>query len=112
MKRIYIITVSSALFVILAVFGLHLLLQDDSEQRTITAGFVYVGDTSTAYTGNFVKAQKAVEKKYGSRVRTIARFNVAEGSEDGILKDLVEEGCDIIFSTSFGNGETLNPCAE
>jgi hypothetical protein len=73
MKRIYIITISSALFVILAAFGLHLLTQDDSEQRNITVGFVYVGDTSTAYTGNFVKAQKAVEKKYGSRVRTIAR---------------------------------------
>ena len=112
MKRIYIITVSSALFVILAVFGLHLLLQDDSEQRTITAGFVYVGDTSTAYTGNFVKAQKAVEKKYGSRVRTIARFNVTEGSEDGILKDLVEEGCDIIFTTSFGFGEKAKQWAK
>ena len=112
MKRIYIITVSSALFVILAVFGLHLLLQDDSEQRTITAGFVYVGDTSTAYTGNFVKAQKAVEKKYGSRVRTIAQFNVTEGSEDGILKDLVEEGCDIIFTTSFGFGEKAKQWAK
>ena len=105
MKRIYIITISSALLVILAAFGLHLLTKDDGEQRTITAGFVYVGDTSTAYTGNFVKAQKAVEKKYGDRVRTIARFNVTEGSEDGILKELVEEGCDIIFTTSFGFGE-------
>ena len=73
---------------ILAAFGLHLLTQDDSEQRNITVGFVYVGDTSTAYTGNFVKVQKAVEKKYGSRVRTIARFNVTEGSEDGILEEL------------------------
>ena len=98
MKRIYIITISSALFVILAAFGLHLLTQDDSEQRNITVGFVYVGDTSTAYTGNFVKVQKAVEKKYGSRVRTIARFNVTEGSEDGILEELVEAGCDIILS--------------
>lgn len=112
MKRIYIITISSALFVILAAFGLHLLTQDDSEQRNITVGFVYVGDTSTAYTGNFVKAQKAVEKKYGSRVRTIARFNVTEGSEDGILEDLVEAGCDIIFTTSYGFGEKAKQWAE
>ena len=112
MKRIYIITISSALLVILAAFGLHLLTQDDSEQRNITVGYVYVGDTSTAYTGNFVKAQKAVEKKYGSRVRTIARFNVTEGSEDGILEELVEAGCDIIFTTSYGFGEKAKQWAE
>ncbi len=112
MKRIYIITISSALLVILAAFGLHLLTQDDSEQRNITVGYVYVGDTSTAYTGNFVKAQKAVEKKYGSRVRTIARFNVTEGSEDGILEELVEAGCDIIFTTSYGFGEKAKRWAE
>ena len=100
------------MFVILAAFGLHLLTQDDSEQRNITVGFVYVGDTSTAYTGNFVKAQKAVEKKYGSRGRTIARFNVTEGSEDGILEDLVEAGCDIIFTTSYGFGEKAKQWAE
>lgn len=112
MKRIYIITISSALLVILAAFGLHLLTQDDSEQRNITVGYVYVGDTSTAYTGNFVKAQKVVEKKYGSRVRTIARFNVTEGSEDGILEELVEAGCDIIFTTSYGFGEKAKQWAE
>ena len=48
------------MFVILAAFGLHLLTQDDSEQRNITVGFVYVGDTSTAYTGNFVKVQQRI----------------------------------------------------
>ena len=54
MKRIYLITFSSALLVVLAAFCLHVLMRDDTKQRKITIGFVYVGDTSTAYTGNFV----------------------------------------------------------
>ena len=105
MKRIYLITFSSALLVVLAAFCLHVLMRDDTKQRKITIGFVYVGDTSTAYTGNFVKAQKAVEKKYAGQVKTIPKFNVTEGSEESILQELVDDGCDMIFTTSFAFGE-------
>lgn len=105
MKRIYLITFSSALLVVLAAFCLHVLMRDDTKQRKITIGFVYVGDTSTAYTGNFVKAQRAVEKKYAGQVKTIPKFNVTEGSEESILQELVDDGCDMIFTTSFAFGE-------
>ena len=88
MKRIYWITFSSALLVVLAAFCLHVLMRDDTKQRKITIGFVYVGDTSTAYTGNFVKEQKAIEKKYAGQVKTIPKFNVTEGSEESILQEL------------------------
>mgnify|MGYP002555381124 CR=1 FL=1 len=91
MKRIYLITFSSALLVVLAAFCLHVLMRDDTKQRKITIGFVYVGDTSTAYTGNFVKAQRAVEKKYAGQVKTIPKFNVTEGSEESILQELVDD---------------------
>ena len=42
MKRIYLITFSSALLVVLAAFCLHVLMRDDTKQRKITIGFVYV----------------------------------------------------------------------
>ena len=100
MKRIYLITFSSALLVVLAAFCLHVLMRDDTKQRKITIGFVYVGDTSTAYTGNFVKAQKAVEKKYAGQVKTIPKFNVTEGSEESVLQELVDDGCDMITQPS------------
>lgn len=112
MKRVYLITVISAVAVFVFAAGLHLLIGDDGSERMVTAGFVYVGDTSTAYTGNFVKAQKALEKKYGDRLKTIAKFNVTEGSEGEILEELVEAHCDIIFTTSFGFGETAKKWAE
>ena len=63
MKRIYLITFSSALLVVLAAFCLHVLMRDDTKQRKITIGFVYVGDTSTAYTGNFVARRKKADLK-------------------------------------------------
>ena len=46
MKRIYLITFSSALLVVLAAFCLHVLMRDDTKQRKITIGFVYVGDAA------------------------------------------------------------------
>lgn len=111
MKRIYAITLLSALVVILAAFGLQSILSADGSDRTVKVGFVYVGDASTAYTNNFIKAQTSVENLYGERVQTIAKYNVAEGSEASALQELVEEGCELIFTTSFGYGETTKEFA-
>ena len=112
MKRVYLITVVSALAVFLLAAGLNWITRDSRRERTITAGFVYVGDTSTAYTGNFVKAQKVLEKTYGKQIKTIAKFNVTEGNEDQVLQELVDAHCDIIFTTSFGFGEKAKEWAK
>ena len=102
MKRIYGITIITAVSVILAVVGLYSIFWHDDDSRTIKAGFVYVGDASTAYTSNFMDAQEAVDNAFGDRVKTIAKYNVAEGAERESMEELVEEGCDIIFATSYG----------
>lgn len=105
MKRIYGITVISAIVVILITFFVHYFAHDRELERTIKAGFIYVGDASTGYTNNFVKAQNAIEKNYDGRVETIPKFNVPEEEVEGALQELVEAGCELIFSTSYGYGE-------
>ena len=56
-KRIYVITIISAVVVILLAFVLHYFLHGREEGKTVKVGFIYVGDTSTGYTNNFVNAQ-------------------------------------------------------
>ncbi len=104
MKRIYLTAVFSALLVLFAVTGFRVLCFHDDADRTMKIGFLYVGDASTSYTSNFIKAQSAVEREYGDRVETIAKYNVPDGGEEEALQELVDEGCALIFSTSFAYG--------
>mgnify|MGYP000918036387 CR=1 FL=1 len=82
-----------------------------SDGDVTKVGFVYIGDDSEAYTANFIAAQTAIEKQYGSSVKTIAKYNVAEDAVEDPLVELCEAGCDIIFTTSFGYGEVAKELA-
>lgn len=82
-----------------------------TEGDVTKVGFVYIGDDSQAYTANFIAAQTAIEKQYGKSVQTIAKYNVAEDAVEDPLVELCEAGCDIIFTTSFGYGETAKELA-
>ena len=97
MKRIYAISFISTIAVIIVAALFQFLVLDKRTQKHIKVGFVYVGDTSTVYTGNFVKAQNAIEKQYGDRVKTYAKYNVPEGNEGEILQELIDTGCELIF---------------
>ena len=112
MKRIYGITIITACAMIFAVVGLYNMFWKKDADRTIKVGFVYVGDASTAYTGNFMEAQEAVDNAFGDQVHTIAKYNVAEGAERQSIEELVEEGCDIIFATSYGYETVTKELAE
>ena len=52
----------------------------------LKVGFVYSEDESTPYTANFVKAQRALEDEYGSKVEILARSNVL--SREGLFRIL------------------------
>lgn len=105
MKRVYIITVLTAIAVIAAVTGIYRMVSGDEEEKKIRVGFIYVGDSSTTYTGNFIKAQTEIENQYGEQVETLAKYNVPEGTEEEALKELVQAKCDLIFATSYAYGE-------
>lgn len=110
--RNYGMTLLGAVTLILVLSVASCLVHGKQEDISIKVGFVYVGDTSTGYTNNFYKAQQAVEKEYGERVTTIAKFNVPEDQAEGALQALVEEGCKLIFATSYGYGESTKAYAK
>lgn len=112
MKRIYIVTILSALAVIALFYGIYPHLPSKATERNIKVGFVYIGDASTPYTSNFMKAQEAIEEQFGESVETIAKYNIAEGNEEQALRELINAGCELIFTTSYGYGETVKRLAE
>lgn len=112
MKRIYIITFITAILSVVAIVGINIALFSKDMDKTIKVGFMYVGDASTAYTNNFMKAQKAVEEAYGNQVIAVAKYNVSEGLEDKYFQELIDEKCDIIFATSFGYADAAKRFAQ
>lgn len=112
MKRVYAVTLLSAIVVLLAVFGINKIVTKDDEGKCLKVGFIYVGDDSNAYTSNFVKAQKSLKTQYKDRVEIVAKYNVSEGTEGDALEDLIISGCDMIFATSYGYGETVKEYAQ
>lgn len=111
MKRAYLITFITCIIAAAGTFLFTRLFEDDGD-RVVKVGFIYVGDASTGYTGNFIDAQLELEKVYGDKVQIMAMYNVAEGTESEYLQQLVDEGCDIIFSTSYNFGVTTKQFAE
>ena len=112
MKRVYTLTIICSVTLILLFHGTMIVnSMFDNHKDHIKVGFLYVGDGCDAYTNNFIKAQKAIEVEYGDAVEIIAKYNVAEGTEEKYLLELVDNGCDIIFTTSYGYGETAKKIA-
>ena len=67
----------------------------------LKVGFIYDNDESTAYTYNFSLAKDAVEKKYGDKVEILTCSNVLEDEMEEPLRELAEQGCDIIFFNGY-----------
>jgi len=70
----------------------------------VKAAFVYVTPVFDAgWTHQHDEGRKAVEKTLGSAVKTTVVENVAEGADsERVVRDLAQQGHDIIFTTSFG----------
>lgn len=109
--RMYAVMLVSAVFTIVMIMAGYRLLHQNDAAASVKIGFVYVDDESTAYTYNFIKAQRAVEKQYEGGVQTYAAYNVAEGDEETALRDLIDQGCELIFTTSYGYGDTAKKLA-
>lgn len=105
MKRMRILTVVTALVMII-IYGMISLIgikEEQKKSRSIKVGFVYDGDESTPYTNNFFKVQKKIEENdFGGRVVTVCKENVSEEKGEQAIQELIEEGCDLIFTTSYG----------
>ena len=112
MRRTYITTMISAALVItlFAIYNLFI-TENRTDDKVIKVGFVYIGDESNPYTYNFIRSQKAVETEFGDRVEISVKENVSEGTEETPIRELAEDGCEIIFTTSYGYGDTVKKLA-
>ena len=77
----------------------------------VSVGFVLIGDESTSYSENFIRAIEAMELQYGERVSVITRSNVPYEDAETVLRELCGLNCDIIFTNSFGYEETAKRMA-
>ena len=79
--------------------------------KVVTVGIIHDGDESTPYSGNFIRAMESLKVEYGDSVRIIQRSNVPYEEADAVLRDLINRGCDIIFSNSYGYSFTVKDVA-
>jgi basic membrane lipoprotein Med (substrate-binding protein (PBP1-ABC) superfamily) len=77
------------------------------ERPQLKACFIYIGDGSSPYTANFMKAQKHLEEEFPGRVETEALYNVPEDAAARALASLSGRGCGVIFSNSTGYGDEM-----
>jgi len=81
----------------------------------IKIGFVFLGPIGDfGWTWAHNKGRKAVDAALGDKVETIYVENVAEdASAIPVMRDLVHQGCKLIFTTSFGYmDQTLQVASE
>ena len=102
LKRKYFTTVLSSIFTILLMCFALSFFHKDYSQKVVKIGFVYIGDSSTAYTSNFCRSQRELEDSFPDNVITIAKYNIPENNCERAIRDLIEEKCDMIFGTNYG----------
>ena len=84
-------------------------------RETVKAGWGHVTPlTDAGWTHQHDQGRKAVEASLGARVSTRFVENVPEGADaERVIRDLVADGCDIVFTPSFGYMEpTLRVAAD
>ncbi len=84
----------------------------NSEKQHAKIGFIYDGDASTPYSANFIRAVSQLKTEYEDKIEVIEKFNVPNDACGDVIDDLVKDGCDIIFTNSYGYGETAKKMAE
>jgi simple sugar transport system substrate-binding protein len=67
-------------------------------------GFIYPGPIADiGWTYQHDLGRKMVEKEFGNRVQTVYVEKVPESADaDRVIRQLVNDGCKMIFTTSFG----------
>ncbi|MBC3916783.1 BMP family ABC transporter substrate-binding protein [Undibacterium sp. CY18W] len=76
----------------------------------LKVGFIYVGPVGDAgWTFAHDVGRKAVEAKYGDKVKTTFVENVPESAADAerVIRDLATQGNKVIFGTTFGYMEAM-----
>jgi len=77
-------------------------------------GFIYVGPVGDGgWTFSHDAARKAIEAKFGDKVKTSFVEKVPEGPDaERVIRDLVAQGNKMVFATSFGYGDAMEKVAK
>jgi len=80
----------------------------------LKVGFIYVGPVGDAgWTFAHDNARKAIEEKFGEKIKTTFVEKVPEGADaERVIRDLVAQGHKLIFATSFGYGDAMEKVAK
>ena len=97
MKKNIILTAIVCAIVLAAAAALSGFFSETQSMNVLKVGFVYSEDESTPYTANFVKAQRALEDEYGSKIVVMAKSNVLSRECEQPIRDLIRDGVKIIF---------------
>ena len=97
MKKQLVMTIIICAAVLIAASVLTGFWKDPQSANALKIGFVYSEDESTPYTANFVKAQRALEDEYGSKVEILVKSNVLNRDSEQPMRDLIQDGVKIIF---------------
>ncbi len=103
MRRVYILTIVTCLFMLAAFAFLFEALNLNSSREHLTVGFIYDNDESTAYTYNFSLAKDELEKQYGENLDILTCSNVLDEEMEEPLRELASQGCDIIFFNGYSD---------
>lgn len=102
MKKVYVVTAITSLVFMFLAFAFHRTFLHQEEGAALKIGFIYVGDSSTPYTDNFIESQEELQNTFGDKIEIVTLYNVQESNCEPFFRKLVEEDCKIIFSNSYG----------
>ena len=85
-----------------------------SAAEPLKIGFIYVGPVGDAgWTFAHDNGRKALEAKFGDKIKTTFVEKVAEGPDaERVIRDLVAQGNKVIVATSFGYGDAMEKVAK
>ena len=77
-------------------------------------GFICLHDENSTYDLNFINAVNTIQEAAGlTDAQVILKTNIPEGNECYVAaKDLVDQGCDIVFANSFGHEDFMIQAAK
>lgn len=105
MKKVFSIMAAIIMFAPLVLTGCGSSTKASDEKKgPLVVGFVYIGPINDGgYTQAHDEGRKMLEKELGDKVKVLYRENVPEGPEcEKAIRDLIDQGAKVIFSTSFG----------
>ena len=87
---------------------------DQEETAELKVGFIFLHDENSTYDLNFINAAKAAVKALGlTEDQVVYKTNVPEDAKClDTAKELVEEGCTLIFADSFGHEQYMLEAAK